>query len=310
METDVLSQHVQNCFIALSIVDNDFLKRTVDFIDPTYFGSVIAEDFLTLCQNYYRQYKRAPGNHFQDELDRFIRNTKDNARATKKEYVEYGIMLSGMEVPNKKYVLDRVDLFVRTKVWEGAALEFNRMTTSGQLLEAKQYMYDVLKKEIGVEDIGLDYFSTKIPTYYDLLEEDEFLFKFGIPIIDQQVGGLKRSQLITIMGPPKGGKSWVLFHLGVQALRKGLNVLHISHEVTTHECEQRYDMMISTKVSRREPQEVRFITRTKTGEPDSVYTKKVDTIWEFKNIQKPRAALKWKFMKTSFLILSSTTMLI
>ena len=53
-------------------------------------------------------------------------------------------------------------------------------------------------------------------------------------------------------------KSWCGMHLVRTALVRGLKVLHISHEMTVEEIEQRYDMMFGAMVSKLEPAKVEY----------------------------------------------------
>lgn len=54
--------------------------------------------------------------------------------------------------------------------------------------------------------------------------ETEDLMDFGIEEIDDKVGKLRRSNMIAVLGPPKGGKTRMSAYLAERALSQGLNV--------------------------------------------------------------------------------------
>lgn len=62
----------------------------------------------------------------------------------------------------------------------------------------------------------------------DLKKEDvddtDAILDFGLEEIDSEVGEMRRSNMITILGPPKGGKTRFTNYLVQRALSKGLNV--------------------------------------------------------------------------------------
>lgn len=55
-------------------------------------------------------------------------------------------------------------------------------------------------------------------------EDTDAILDFGIEEIDSEMGELRRSNMITILGPPKGGKTRITNYLVQRALDKGLNV--------------------------------------------------------------------------------------
>jgi hypothetical protein len=54
------------------------------------------------------------------------------------------------------------------------------------------------------------------------------------------------------MGAFKGKKSWNLIHIGKSAILQGLKVLHVSHELSLSEMEERYDMTFGSLVDGKE----------------------------------------------------------
>jgi hypothetical protein len=160
----------------------------------------------------------------------------------KKKEIVFGFVdrISQMRPPNTDYVVSRLNEYVKTREFEHAALEFVRLVDRKQFKQAELIMYNALRAGVERENIGLDYFK-------DLNFESRRLHKQAIMRL-----GLKhfdiyrqfhRKELVCVLGGMKGKKSWAGHHFGVQALMHGLNVLHISHENSEEECEERYDRM-------------------------------------------------------------------
>ncbi len=66
-------------------------------------------------------------------------------------------------------------------------------------------------------------------------KDEEGILDFGLKEIDGVIGELRRSNLITILGPPKGGKTRLTNYLVQRALEKGLNVCVWALEGTKEE---------------------------------------------------------------------------
>jgi hypothetical protein len=70
----------------------------------------------------------------------------------------------------------------------------------------------------------------------------------GFSKIDEATAGLQGGQLITVIAPPKTGKSQVLLQMGINTHEAGHGVLFTTFEMTNRECQDRHDAMRS-KVS-------------------------------------------------------------
>lgn len=79
---------------------------------------------------------------------------------------------------------------------------------------------------------------------YQALQNQEFL---GIPTgftkIDEATAGLQGGQLITIIAPPKTGKSQIALKIAVNVHQQGFSPMFQSFEMNNHEQQQRHDAM-------------------------------------------------------------------
>lgn len=287
MAENVISQHLQNCFVLLAITDKQFLAMARGCVKPAYFSSTITEDVIELCYNYYDQFNDCPGDHFHDELVKFLqgRDTKE-----RKLYVEYLSAVSKLELPSKTYVISRVNQFIKAREFSASAIEFVKLTERGKFEEAEQLMMHALKTGIELQDVGIKYFENAVPTYYDS-DSGEALMNIGIEALGDRVT-LKRQQLVCILGGHKGKKSWFCVHLASRGIAAGLKVLYVSHEMTASEVETRFDMLFGGVVSKDIYKNVTFTETNHKGEITKRRTKEVGTVYNLRKVLAGRRAAK------------------
>ena len=232
-----LTPHIQDSIAFLAITSTEFLKIVrnalrVDLLpsDPIYYT-------LKSCYKYFDLIKQAPGDHFCDVLDESMIGVEE-----KKKDIIFGFVdrISQMKAPNSDYVISRLNEYVKTREFEQAALEFVRLVDRKQFQQAELIMYNALRAGVEKENIGLDYF--KDLNFESRRLHKEPIMRLGLKHFDHY-RQFHRKELVCVLGGMKGKKSWSGHHFGVQGLLRGLNVLHISHENSEEECEERYDRM-------------------------------------------------------------------
>jgi hypothetical protein len=90
---------------------------------------------------------------------------------------------------------------------------------------------DIVCRPSFMDDIS----SGDLKDSYKLITSLEQDFALGIPtgfdVLDDEIGGIMAGEFWGIIGPPYTAKTWTLINLGLQAVRKGKNVLLISCEM-------------------------------------------------------------------------------
>jgi len=266
-----ITRHIQDCFVKLLITDTDFLSICRQSIEPHFFSSDIIEQVVQCCFNFYDQFKKHPGDNIHDEITKAI---SGKSRDKKELFVSYLTKVANLKVANVDYIYRSVMDWITQKRFETAAYEFVNLVSKGDTESARQLMYASLKHDYGTEHGGgLNYAEVETPTYLLNDEKDRLLFRSNIKHLDRYIRGFTRSQLVTILGPAKGKKTWFLIHLGKQAIKRGLTIIHISHEITEQEVEMRYDQAIGSLVHEEEDTEVEFLRRNRKGKITKRYKK-------------------------------------
>jgi len=246
------NQHLQDSVLHLAITEDDFIKLVAGRMKPKFFTSRLTENIAQLCFAYYEQFKEAPKDHFHDELVRLIADKPDDEC---EEYIKYVTKLNKLSKPNQQYVLNRINDFIKMREREIALVDAADLVAEGRVEAADNLLYQALQSGIKEEDAGLDYFTT-----FSSLDQREssILTPTGIAALDSMIGGYRRGQLAVTLGGYKGGKTWSLMHLAKTALMHGLNVLHISNEVSLRVTETRYDMMFTGRGTYRIGESVQY----------------------------------------------------
>ncbi len=248
---DEISRHMQSGIVYLSIVDDTFCKLCVNIPEEVFTTEVTQLCFSTAIQ-YYNKFGKAPKDHFHDEILRVTSTKSPEERENIASYL-YGIR--SMTPPNKDYIISRLDAFLKGSALMKVTYEFAELVEQQKFEEATVLMQEALK--VGLQDTTE--VEDFINDYSDLDSRGDapkYAVDFGIPLIDETVGGLSYGDLVTILGPLKGGKSWSGLHLVKRAVYKGLNAVYISHENSAAETRLRLDMMLGKLVNEKVPKEV------------------------------------------------------
>jgi len=277
---EIISNNLQNSIIFLSITNSDFLKSIAGQLPPDFLLTDEARNSFKICLQYLKKYKKAPGNHFQDEALKFADKHLDEEK--RELFARYLLHINKERNPDKEYVLGRLSAFIRERSFTHALYESAELMDKGDIDQASLTMTGALKSGIEKQDFGLDY----LVDYSNLGERGEkpnYLMNLGIEPIDYRIGGLSRGELVLIVGAYKGTKSFFGHHLGLHALKLGLKVLHISHENSLAEMELRYDMMSGFLINEKKPMEVEWRwhdkkknrIRTEMKKRNTVYSRKI-----------------------------------
>lgn len=241
-----LSGHIQDSIAYLAITNTDFLKLVRNFVDTELFTSDVIHHVVRACYKYYDLTKEAPGDHICDILADEVKSMPESKRELVLHFLD---RVSQMREPNGEYVTSKLNEFVKSRTFQLAAVEFVKLVDHKRFSEAELLMYGALKSGVKSLNIGCDYFADFSSMYRQ--EGNEWLTGMDLKYFDH-LKRFKRGELGVILGGYKGKKSYTLHHIGLHALMRGLNVLHVSHENSLDICERRYDRMVGSLVDEKD----------------------------------------------------------
>jgi len=272
----VVSQHLQDCFVRLCIVDSSFLTMARTAIKPVWFSSQVTEDIIRLCYSFYDQFQEAPENHLHDELVRFLYKADEDKKTRYYKYVE---QINEMDAPNKEYVISNFSKFARARELEEALIESAPLVERGQFDKVREILQRALKAGIAKEEEGIEYPGNWPPSYHSAPEFGEIVCPTGISLIDRRIKGVYRTRLTCIFAGYKVGKTWGCIQIATEALKHGKKVLEISHEASAGELEMRHDMMWGSLVSEETEEDVEFHEYDENGEKIGSFVENRDSVF-------------------------------
>jgi len=180
----------------------------------------------------------------------------------RKHYAEYSEVPTAVTVkdhyPNYKvldvqdnieYLLDTMVEFRRRMLTrqglENAVEQLQENDHESALLAMEATITKVNEQGVlGTHEIDLTKNTEERYKAYQSLQNSEFL---GIPTgfakIDEATAGLQGGQLVTIIAPPKTGKSQIALKMAINIHRQGKIPMFQSFEMNNHEQQQRHDAM-------------------------------------------------------------------
>lgn len=158
---------------------------------------------------------------------------------------------------NLDYLIDKMVEFRRNRLTRnGIETVIDKMTENDHesaLTEMSKTLTNVnAQGVIGTTHIDVTQHADKFWEGYESLQNSQLL---GVPTgfekIDEATAGLQGGQLITLIAPPKTGKSQIALRIAANVHEAGLVPMYQSFEMNNHEQEQRYLAMASNVSSTR-----------------------------------------------------------
>lgn len=231
-------QSFQTKVLSSLIADVRLLDTLNEIIHPKFFEAEsnkwIAEEIIS----YYNEFKKSP------TIDVFkVEVSKLDDKGFQKNIVEQlKLVFTQVGDSDLDYVKKEFSNFCINQNIKNAIVQSVDLLKAGNYDRIKDLVDKAMK--VGVDsEIGHDYLldfdkrtdevdRSTVPTGWDCINE----------LMD---GGLGPGELGVAVAPSGVGKTWVLCALGAAAVKRGLNVVHYSLELSEHYVGQRYDTVFT-----------------------------------------------------------------
>ena len=226
-------QSYQSKVVASFISDEKFLEQVNEITKPDFFESQANQWIVKETQTYFDEFRKSPTMEvFKIKVgeieDKVLKQTV--VEQLKGIYQQIG-------TDDLPYVKKEYLTFAKNQKVKEALLKSVDLLKSGQYDKIIDTMTAASK--VGVEnDLGLDF----IDDFENILEEvKRDSVSTGWDVIDELMdGGLGPGELGVVMAPSGIGKSWFLSKIACEALKRGVNVLHYTLELSESYVGQRY----------------------------------------------------------------------
>lgn len=267
-----------------SITSTDFLKRIAPVVPNSIFKTREKKFLYKIITDYYSEFKKAPQDHF---YDLFEERSEEISEELNKRCVDVVRSLKNINHSNPEYILSRIHKAIKHFELEEALVAAANLVKVKKHEEAKAVILKAFRKPEQIKETYYDFFSD---TNYieSRIQGKGYKMKTLIKPVDEMVGGFNPSQLITILGAAKFGKTWFLIEMAVAALIQGLNVLFVSLEMSKYQIDIRFDQAIGFLGTR--PDEIVEVMNYKKGEWTKIKAT-IDTVYDLEIVEKSRKAL-------------------
>lgn len=224
----------QNKLLAVLIKDRIYLQQIHDILDPSYFSSESSQWIAGTIMKYFNTYKSSPTLEVMKvEVDSIENGVlKTTVIDTLKD------VMTNIDAPDQQYTKDKSLDFCKNQKLKAAILESVKLLQQGQYDTIKTVVDDAMKagtdKDIGHEYIDHieDRFEQNnrkvVPTPWDVVNE----------IMD---GGLGGGEMGVFVAPAGIGKSMALVNAAANCVKKGLNVVYYTLELSDTYVGGRFD---------------------------------------------------------------------
>lgn len=224
--------------IANLVSDRAFLERIVDIISPDYFESDSHKWIVKFVSEYFPKYREIPTMEvFAVEIQKL---PDEVLKAAVKEQVKAAY--KQVSASDMEYIKETVLQFCKNQKLKNAIWDAHEYLKKGDYDSIWHVINEASRA--GLErNLGHDYFGDIDQRMSAAARET---IKTNWEIIDGHLdGGLGKGELGFIVAPAGSGKSWFLARLGVEAMKQGKNVMHITLELNEKYVGLRYDAIFS-----------------------------------------------------------------
>jgi hypothetical protein len=205
-------QSYQTKVVTNLVTDRPFLEQVSDILETKYFESDTNKWIVELTRKYFGKYKNTPTtDFFKTEIQKITDKALQQNVLSQLKAV-YAQQSGG----DSEWVKNEFVTFCKNQNFKNVILTSVDLLHTGQFDKIEKLVRDAVK--VGqANDLGLDY-KEDIEVRFE--EVNRRTVKTNWDVIDELIdGGLGPGELGVIVAPSGVGKTWVLCHIGAEAVR-------------------------------------------------------------------------------------------
>ena len=232
--------NIEQLIIKNIIVNEDFMRKVLPFIQPDYFEGTYKQLFKEVGK-FVGQYNKLPTlESFKIELDQSTSfNAEQHSHA-----VEILPSLFSEETVDGQWLYDTTEKWCQDRALFIAVMESISIIDGKHDTLTKNALPDILSKALGVSfdtNIGHDYIEN-VDERYEFYHRDEEKLPFDLSYFNAITnGGLPNKTLNIILAGTGVGKSLFMCHCAAANLTAGKNVLYLTMEMAEERVAERID---------------------------------------------------------------------
>jgi len=240
-QTDTLIKYgksFQAKVVSALLSDIKFLDTLTDIIAPDFFESDANKWIVEEIIEYHKNYKKvATLDYFKVQVMQIDNKILQTTVVDQLKHV-----YTNVGTVDTDYIKDEFKDFCINQNLKGVILKSVDLLKAGSYEKIKDMVDSAMKVGVSLE-LGHDYLVDWEERQNDV---DRVIVATGWDCInDLMDGGLGAGELGVVVAPSGVGKTWLLTHIGANAVKQGLNVVHYSMELSEHYVGARYDTVFS-----------------------------------------------------------------
>jgi len=212
--------------------DNKFLEQIVEALDTKYFENDSFTWLVDTIKAHFKKYKTAPS------LEALAVYVKEISNDLLRDTVKNALRDMLQDTDNTDFIKDKTIEFCQDQALKNAIFDAVGLYQSGKRIEVRHLIDNALK--VGIDsNIGHDY----LEMFAQRIEQSARLtVSTGWRVIDNITGGgLGPGELGVVVAPSGVGKSWNLVSMAASAVKRGLNVVYYTMELSEAYTGLRFD---------------------------------------------------------------------
>jgi len=222
----VVSGDIEKRIITGAIVDDNYCSQLIKMAKKHHFKIDFARTVFQWVEDYYRLYKKAPGNEIRNIFMTEQESLKEAEADLVREFLQ---QLSDNSDKATPYLVDQSRDYIRERNLDMLADRIKGELARGRIDEAEEAArsYSRISKDTSQWFNPLD-----VANVNQVFSENETNRLFRFPgALGDMAGYFERDWLVAFMAPMKRGKSFWLQELAIYALMAGLKVSLFSLEM-------------------------------------------------------------------------------
>ena len=226
------------------IWNHEYSSKVLPYLKTNFFSNKADQVIFDIIQKHSNEFNQIPTFEvILNEVRSYKGFTQEEFNTAKDLLVE---LKKPVKVPDLQYLINETEKFCLHQSAYNAVLESVDII-NGNTATPITALPEILKDAVSINfdtEVGHDY-ANDVESRYLKLHEVSSRIPSDLDGINKILGGgFVRKSLVMFMGPPGGGKSMVMTHIGTRAYLAGYNVLYITLELAEERIGERIDANI------------------------------------------------------------------
>jgi replicative DNA helicase len=224
------------------VTNEDYVRKVLPFIDPSYFQDAAERVFFTNVQSYFVKYNSLPS---MPQLKIEIAEDKTTPEPILESTIELCDDVGAMknDAKNLDWLFDKTEKFCREQAVYNAAVEAVEII-EGKGTKTKHELPSLFEKALAVSfdtNVGHAYFENATDRFSFYHSKDKKV-RTHLDILNKVMdGGPSEKTLNMILAGTNAGKTALMCDLAANNLQDGKNVLYITLEMAEERIAERID---------------------------------------------------------------------